>query len=456
MQENDLLLKIYIGQDINFSRGILYEFKDRLYFKENEVKIIDSLIKKKLVEKVYPYTIKSIRSLVTTIKGKRKSKELIRKILDNDSTLLDELYTIPQKTLGFILINLDNDYFDLTRNELVSDWKEYILNNSQMFNFSIKFCQILQKHKLAVLTKDYVSTRGGRIDEERYVVSDEAKKYLTQNLRLIPLDKQEINKSVLFYTIYKIAQEILTIKNEDKRRNSYWNLLRGLPFDESIIKSQIKKFKEEKITTEYSEIDNEQFLFKILNLSRFEAKLDKLVHNFVSQMIEGKRKEPAIRVEKTVDPFRLHSELFAIIGNFEIGFRTYLINEMKATSKKDEKSWYHQLKEIKLVGSPSKLETLYDKLEFRRNEDKKNKIYPEDELINYADVTDYKDIVLNNWKKIFAKKLGKIHLTKEKFEHGMNELNKIRRKVMHLRGIRPYEAKTLKLYIIPELEKIFE
>ncbi len=76
-------------------------------------------------------------------------------------------------------------------------------------------------------------------------------------------------------------------------------------------------------------------------------------------------------------------------------------------------------------------------------------------MIYYADITDYKDIIFKNWK-IFANKFNRINLSKEKIEHGMNELNKIRRKVMHLRDIRPHEAKTLRLYIIPELEKIFQ
>lgn len=106
------------------------------------------------------------------------------------------------------------------------------------------------------------------------------------------------------------------------------------------------------------------------------------------------------------------------------------------------------------MGKQSPLVTIYAKLKSRRNEDEKNKILPEDELIYYADITDYKDTILKNWR-IFESKFKKIKLSKEKFEHGMNELNKIRRKVMHLRDIRPSEAKTLHLYIIPELEKIF-
>lgn len=455
MEANDLLLKIYIGQEINFSRGIIYDFKGRPYFDETEIEVINSLINKKLVKITYPYTIKTIRTLVTTKNGRGESTKLIQGILNSDSRLLDELYTIPKKVLGFLLINLDYSIFEKTRRKWARDWKDFILDNSQMFDFSIEFCQILQKHKLAVLTNDYVSSKGGRIDPEKYVVPNKVKEYLTRNLKLIPLDYEEISRAILFYTLYKIKEDILPIKSEAKRRNNLWNLLRVLPFDESVIKSLIDKFKDEKITTEYSEIDNEQFLFEIVDESRFEIKLNKLVDDFVSEIIGGKRKEPAISVEKAAQPFRLHSELFALIGNFEIGLRSYLINEMQAVFKEDKKEWYNQLKEIKLMGNQSPFKTIYDKLESRRNEDLKNKILPEDELIYYADITDYKDVILKNWR-IFANKFSRMHLSKEKFEHGMNELNKLRRKVMHLRDIRPHEAKTLRLYIIPQLEKIFK
>lgn len=455
MKENDLLLKIYIGQEINFSRGILYDFKGRLYFSDTESEVVNSLIRKKLVKIIYPYTIKSIRTLLTTREGRRTSRKLIQQILNNDSGLLDELNTISKKVLGFLLINLDYSIFEKTRSRWIRNWKDFVLHNSQMFDFSIRFCQILQKHKLAVSANDYVSSKGGRIDPEKYVVPNEVREYLTRNLKLIPFDYEEINRSILFYTVYKIKNDILPIKADAKRRNNFWNLLRVLPFDESVIKSLINKFKDEKITTEYSEIDNEQFLFVILDESRFQVKLNKLVDDFISELIKGKRKEPIIFPRKAAQPLRAHSELFALIGNLEIKLRNYLVNEMQAVFKEDEKEWYNQLKEIKLMGNQSPFKTIYDKLESRRNEDLKNKILPEDELIYYADISDYKEIILKNWR-IFANKFNRINLDKEKFEHGMNELNKIRRKVMHLRDIRPYEAKTLRLFIIPELEKIFQ
>jgi len=455
MEQNDLLLKIYIGQEINFSRGILYDFRGRLRLSEKENEVIESLVDKKLVRIVYPYSIRSIRTLVTTRDGKRKSKKLVQKILDSDSRLLDELYAIPLKVLGFLLINLNSNIFEKTRSRWIRDWKDFILYKSQMFDFSIQFCQTLQKHKLAVLTNDYVSSKGGRIDPEKYVIPQEVKDHLTKNLKLTPFDYEEINRSILFYTVYKIKDDILPMKSEARRRDRFWNLLRVLPFDESAIKSLIHRFKNEEITTEYSEIANEQFLFEILDESRFDVKLGKLVQDFVSELIRGRKREPAISIEKVAQPFKLHSELFALIGDFEIRFRNYLLNEMQVVFKEDKREWYNQLKEIKLVGSQSPFKTIYDKLESRRNEDLKNKILPEDELIYYADITDYKDIILKNWR-IFASKLNRINLSKEKFEHGMNELNKIRRKVMHLRDIRPHEAKTLQLYIIPELEKIFQ
>jgi len=455
MEENYLLLKIYIGQEINSSRGILYDFRGRIRFSEKENEVIKSLEDKKLVKIVFPYTIKSIRTLVTTRDGKRKSRKLIQQILNSDSKLLHELYTIPQKVLGFLLVNLDYAIFEKTRSRWIRDWKDFILHSSQMFDFSITFCQILQKHKLSVLTNDYVSSDGGRIDPEKYVIANEVREHLTRNLKLIPFNYEEINRSILFYIINKIKKEILPIKSDARRRNSLWNLLRVLPIDESAIKSLIGKFKDENITTAYSEIDNEQFLFEILDESRFEVKLGKLVDDFVSEIIRGRKKEAAIPMEKAAQPFKLHSELFALIGNFEIGLRNYLLKEMQTAFKEDKKEWYNQLRDIKLKGNYSPFKTIFDKLESRRNEDLRNKILPEDELIYYADITDYKDIILKNWK-IFANKFGRIRLSKEKFEHGMNELNKIRRKVMHLRDIRPHEAKTLRLYIILELERMFQ
>lgn len=454
MKDDHLLLTIYIGQEINYSRGILYKFKEKLCFGENENKIIDSLLDRQFVERKQPYTLRSIISLVTTEAGKREARRLIQEILQSRSTPLDELGEIPRKALGFLIININSRIFEKSRQEWFKDWKDFVLYKTKMFDFSLRFCQILQKYHLAVLTNDYASSHGGRIDEEKYVLPEEVRDYLIGTLKPNPLNDGEVNQSILFYTLYKIRKDILQIKDERRRRSSYWDLLRVLPFDESTIKSVISKFKEENITTEYLEIENEQFLFSILDEARFDIKLDRMVEDFTSGIISAERIEPRLLAPRAPEPLKMHSELFVSIGGFEMRFRAHLISEMRAIFKEDKNEWYDQLKEIRLQENQPPFKTLYDKLESRKDEDLKNKILPEDELIYYADITDYKDIILKNWE-LFESRFRGIGLGKEKFEHGMTELNRIRRKVMHLRDIRSSEAKTLRLYIIPELEKIF-
>lgn len=311
MEEDDLLLRIYIGQGIYPSRGMLYDFHGQILFTQAENAVISSLVSKNLVEITYPYSsLKSMRALMTTDKGIVESKKLIQQILDTDSVLLDELSatTVPKKVMGFLLINLDYNVFEKTRNQsqYVGDWKDYIwnqildhtLNQKRIFDFFMEFCQILERHKLAVSTNGYAASKGGRKDEEKYVIPNEIREHLTRNLRLIPFDNEEINQSILFYTMYKIKNDISRISKDEARRNSFWNLLRTLPFDESVIKSLVNRFKDEKITTEYSEIDKEKFLFEILDRPRFEIKLSKLVDNFVSELVEGKKKETTISPEK--------------------------------------------------------------------------------------------------------------------------------------------------------------
>lgn len=144
MEEKELLLKIYIGQGINYGRGILYRFKDKLYFNNEENKIIESLSKKELIDLIYPYSIKSISTLITKKKGTELARKTLQNILDRDSSLIKELNQIPKKALGFLLINVDTHIFDKTREEWPFDWKDFILNSTKMFNFSIKLSRVLR------------------------------------------------------------------------------------------------------------------------------------------------------------------------------------------------------------------------------------------------------------------------------------------------------------------------
>lgn len=344
MNDSDMLLRVYIGQEINCSRGILYKFKDELLFDEEENNAISSLLKKSLISENQPYTVKSIITLITTKAGKEEAKRLIDEILKNSVTLINELNEIPKKAVGFLTINLEEHLFQQNEEEFFFSWEDFVLNRSKMFNYAIKLCKMLETHKLAVLTTDYVSSHGGRVDPEKYVIPDEVVEFITKNLHPSPFEYDETKQALLLFTIYEIGNDILSIKEEDRRRNNYWNLLRGLPFDESAIKILINEFRDEKITTEYSDIKNEHFLFSILDKSRFKIKLERMLNTFVTKTIEGKK----VDLETLTKPSELlttHSELFATIGNFEMRFREGIIKEMRATCKENKDGWYDQLKE---------------------------------------------------------------------------------------------------------------
>ena len=81
---------------------------------------------------------------------------------------------------------------------------------------------------------------------------------------------------------------------------------------------------------------------------------------------------------------------------------------------------------------------------------------PEEELLFYADITHYKDIILKFWKPYFKKDFDNAGMSKEKFEHEMIEINKIRRKVMHLRELTDDNLKTLRLCFIPDINNILD
>jgi len=441
-EEKTILLRVYIGQNIN--EGLLYKFKDKLYVDPSEKEVINSLISKELIKEIDPYSsIRSIKTLITLKDGSSLGKKIIEEKLKEGNKMTNELKDIPKKILGFLFLNIDSLIFNLEEDEeWISEWEDFLLNNKNVAEFLNKLCKTFEKYGLAVLTHNYVSSKGGRIDPLEYVIVSETKDYLVSNFNLSPLNQIEIKELTLLYTFYQIKDEILEIEDDDRRRNSFWNLLQGLPFDESSIQKLAKEFEEEKIITRYQRISEEKFLFNILNKKKFEEKLNSLVDEFVLGISRDLVSDGDL--VKAKDIFQLHSELFSLIGNYEVKIRKYILNEMKTEFFKNGGDWETCLKKI---GSLKKLES-------RKNQDIENGMMPEEELVYYADILDYRDIIFENWDT-FSDKLLKKGVDLDSLNHGLSEINRIRRKVMHLREIRKGESDTLKFFILPKLEKIF-
>ena len=88
-----------------------------------------------------------------------------------------------------------------------------------MRDYSIELCELLVKNNWAILTDDYVTTGGGRIDPKVYIIPVEVTDYLIQKINLESFNEQETNRAILLYTLKTIETEILNIYNEGKRRD---------------------------------------------------------------------------------------------------------------------------------------------------------------------------------------------------------------------------------------------
>ena len=260
----------------------------------------------------------------------------------------------------------------------------------------------------------------------------------------------------LFYLLFKI-KEILNIENSDIRRRNYWTMLQETKIDETQIKQIIDKFKSKEITTEYKRVTDENFLFQIKDIPSYDKFLTTIVDDYLTSVFEGKikpitkQKIQKAKFEKN-SSLNNHAKTFVILGDFELRIRNFILNRMREGDE-ENKEWYEKLEKIK----SSNLDiSLLGVLRRREIEDKKNRILPEEELLFYADITHYKDIILKFWEPYFKKDFDNAGMSKEKFEHEMIEINKTRRKVMHLRELTDDNLKTLRLCFIPDITNILD
>ena len=170
-----LIKYVYIGQNIR-NEGIL-QSDEKL--KENK-QIVETLLKDGIIvaQKWYRLELfllsnQGIEVGEILIAGEiNKKKEIIK----------SELEKYPQLLVGFIVNHLVSDSlaFDLEDTQ-VFDWRDLILNDTRVKNWILKFFNLLKENELAIITDDYVSTRGGEKRGKRYVICSEVRKLL-QNL----------------------------------------------------------------------------------------------------------------------------------------------------------------------------------------------------------------------------------------------------------------------------------
>ena len=448
-EEKEILKEIYIGQNIR-PEGIR-----KKHFNQEQLPTIKKLITPlKLVEENNFYRIEVLK---TTEKGESVGKEIIQDIIDkNKEVLLKEIKKIPKPVLEFLFFDYPNPIYEISYERYYFfDWKEFLVNTKHIRGNVNKLSDILHKCNLEVKTLYYVSTGRGETRNLHIIFPYELKDFLAKsNLVSQGLSETVKEQIKLFYLLFKV-KEILNIEDYDTRRRNYWTMLQEMEIDEKQINQIIDKFKKLGITTEYNLVTNENFLFKIKDASRYDVFLEKLVDDYLIRVLEGKIKpvktQKIQKVKIEIDPsLSNHAKAFAVLGDFELRIRSFILKRMREGDD-ENKEWYEKLKEIKSsnLGIP-----LLGELKRRENEDKKNRILPEEELLFYADITHYKDIILKFWEPYFKKDFDNAGMSKEKFEHEMIEINKIRRKIMHLRELTDDGLKTLYLCFIPDINKV--
>ena len=125
------------------------------------------------------------------------------------------------------------------------------------------------------------------------------------------------------------------------------------------------------------------------------------------------RKAPSVvRVEKPV-------EMFEKISMFEKEIRAFIYERL-----------YEAFSDLWILRAvPKEIRMRWER---RRDSDMKEGKPPEESMINYADFSDYKEIIFYNWKNVFSKYFR----DKEKLRVRLDDLNNLCRKTtMHVRTI---------------------
>jgi len=113
------------------------------------------------------------------------------------------------------------------------------------------------------------------------------------------------------------------------------------------------------------------------------------------------------------------SRMYSLVRKFEIETRVFIKSKMYEVFSD---SWMKR-------GVPRDIRKKWD---VRKLDDIKQGKQPEPSLINYADFSDYKEIILYNWKKVFSENFK----DKQRLRVLLDDLNNYCRKaIMHMRTI---------------------
>jgi len=428
----EILRKIYVGQNIR-SEGILQsDFSE--YGKETEILTKHEFIKE---NKWFRFTL-----FLTTESGSKTGKLLVENLIhDKQAQITSAILSLPHNLIGFLLFDYMAQSLTYPADkEHLFDWREPLLADSRIWILRNKLLSKLEELELCVKTRSYVSTRRGELRGEYYVTCKEVLDFLKDCTAYKGGLFGREKKTCLLYGFFRRAKRFLQIKNIDEVRERYYDGMEELKLTEEEIEEIVNEMARKGITSKYNGLLSDVLPFCITDESRYDIYLKehliKPVVHFLLEKSEPKidikaeevaeeRSEEVRRVEREkmkslgLVSREKHIRLYWEIVDFELELRQFIEKELR---KKFGNLWLEK-------GVPEDMRKRWSK---KKQQEEKEGLEPEKEIINYADFGDYKKIITSNWKEIFEPCFKE----QQKLIVRLSDLNILgRRPVMHIRSI---------------------
>jgi len=379
-----VLLKIYMGQNIRVE-GILQS-----EIKEEEQK--ELLLSRGLIKENHWY----LHQFLTTERGSDLGRRLVEKrIRETENQLVEKLGTLPRKVIAFFIRRYVSKKlaFSTERPYLGMGglWEDFILGDSRIWVLWDRFFSSLESVGLCVKTWNYVSTRGGHTKDLCYVISPEIKEFLTSTYSSISDFTSLQENTMKLYPVLLSANRVLAFDDLDYARQQYYNLLKSNSIEEGQLAGIVNDMSKMKITSKYYGLLSEEKPFEILDLGRFQIYLgENLMKPAVEILLEEEKEMKEYTTEEKIPSLSEVKSELGILDRRDLGDFYILVSDLEQKlrafiEQKLGKSYVEKMeKEI-----PQVVEGWKDK----ERKDRRWGIDPEKDLMNYADLGDYTQII---------------------------------------------------------------